>query len=267
MDAKTPRPMPPSVLGSYRPKADLFRLFVGPAFDERKRIEVRRSFLIDLLEARGNTEVAVYPDGRTERIMDVASLVDSNIASFGIIGAVYDAPDYGGKEATLPFLAKAMQPGWLQWWDEFRFTDIAADIKTMTCVLGDRQLIWLAAQSARLVLEHTDALRSLAEDAIDFAEQRAIGNTAVSEETAGLLWALAENITALSARSRARKATSAARSALMASIGDASGQLSNVVGEAAGALLVPRLGRAQARSVIADLFRQIITPTLISSPM
>ena len=216
---------------------------------------------MEILETKGNTEVPIRP-GR--RIMDVASLLDSKVLPLEIVDAVCKSPDYGGREATLPILAKAMQPRWADWWDEFRFSDIEIDIKAMACVLGDRQLVWLGAQSVRWVLEYTDVVRPLAESAIDFAEEWSLGRTTNTEEMSGVLWELADNIPALSAWSRARKAASAARSALMATVGDASSQLGNTVSDVAAAL-APKLGRAQARSVIAYLFRQLITPTLITS--
>jgi len=254
--------MPPEVQRAYREKLNLQQLFSSPALRDWKH-RVMQRFLREIVKIRGNTEVTLRPDNV---IVDVASLAENRgrVLPEEVISAVCASPDYGGKEGTLPILAEAMEPKWQFWWASFRLLRAQpSELKIMSYVLGPKQLSWIAAQSARLVLPYAGDLYGISEQAVDIAERLITDGDAMSEYSS-ILYDITQQTPARN--DRRQLSASVSRSALLsaASIGDPTPSASDAVYGAISVIRMVRGSAAIARYTLESMIRWIITPTLIT---
>lgn len=277
MDPTKPRPMPAQALVDYRDPADLFGLFSSEAFSMQDRQSVCRELMRVLVERYGNTELVVgrsFTDrrGNTEIVVDpsvkprsVRYLMRSSLADpLATISAVLEAPDYGGKEQTLPILATIMEPRWLSWWESFQLKEIPNDMQPIECVLGRKQLVWIAAQCARMVLDFTGSLRDVALRSIETTEAWVIGRRSVDDVKAAFD-ATVDRMPVLSAYGKDRYSVAAANTAATAVYGDTLAP-SIFEGILDVVLVLKEYPTDQSSRIrVASMMRSLITPTLVSS--
>lgn len=161
MKNEDPRPMPQSVLRAYMDPLNLMALFKRKiVFSIRDRSDVRDRLLMTLIDKHGVAEVFVTIDGSESVPVSVLDLPE--IVSGGpleAITAMMAIEEYGGEEGVKIELAKIMQPYWASWWDTFRWRGVTSPNEDILewgfaakHVLGEAQLRWMAAQFARRCL-------------------------------------------------------------------------------------------------------------------
>lgn len=185
MRESDPRPMPSVVKAAYRNPTDLERLLSSQVYSSANRRAVRDDLLEEIVRHRGMAEISEGKNGSiplTEAVAltkDVAKQVD----------VIVSAVDYGGVEETLPYLARAMETRWLQWWEEQEwktFDHVTEWSEVIQHVVGERQSVWMAAQYARFVFELVpDAYKSIAAEAIESAEAWSLATTQENRQRAG----------------------------------------------------------------------------------
>lgn len=131
----------------------------------------------------------------------------------------------------------------------------------MSYVLGPKQLSWIAAQSARLVLPYTNDPYGIAEQTVDIAERLITGEDAMSEYGSVLY-----DITRQAQTANNRRSSSVFRMALLssASSGDKTAFASDAVYEAISVIRMARGSLTLARATMESMIRGLITPTLIT---
>lgn len=156
MNNSDPRPMPPEVQRAYHDPLELAHLLASHAYSDKDRLEIRDQLLSALVDRFGEVEVFVGDKGRTQK-------VSARVRSFkknwvGAIEFMLDVENFGGREVTLPMLARLMEPRWQSWWANFRqtpFRRVGVNrtwAEVAVWVLGERQIRWMAAQLARTVI-------------------------------------------------------------------------------------------------------------------
>jgi len=106
----------------------------------------------------------------------------------GSIDVILSVDDYGGKESTLLYLARAMEPRWTEWWGAMSwgsFDELINWRKVCRYVIGQRQYAWIAAQHARFVSGYlTKATRAVSIKAIESTETWAMYPTEINRRLA-----------------------------------------------------------------------------------
>jgi hypothetical protein len=264
MNDSDPRPMPPQVLAAYRDPLNLTNLLASAFFTESDRFVVRKELLDRLIRKHGNIEVAIRGGSRTLPIRTRVAQFKKDV--LGSIEVMMAAEEFDGRDAVMLELAAVMQPFWLRRWEAMSLDDYGSarqKMKIVYNVLGDRQLAWIAAQYARVVIDmNRNSDREVAVDAILAAEAWSIvpseGNRAE---------ALRASYNAMT-KATANAATFAAGHAASSACSYVSDSSAAAYGSAFQAL-APTLGRsysgiAAARSRLSELTKQLITPTLIT---
>ena len=168
------REMPPQVLAAYEDPLELDKLLDSVVFTDSDRLRVRQELLDRLVKKHGNVEVEV--GGRLMPLKTrVAQFRKDFWKSMDVIRGV---EEFGGKEGFMTHLALVMDPYWQKWWADYYYSDSLATsgwVNAVSCVLGARQLLWIAAQSTRRVLNlGSDRSSRVRLDAVRLAETYAI---------------------------------------------------------------------------------------------
>ena len=154
MNDSDPRPMPPEVQRAYRDPLELANLLASHAYRNEDRLEIRDRLLNELVRRFGEVEVFVGDKGKTQKVSSrVRSFKTNWVAA---IEFMLDVEGFGGKETTLPILARLMEPRWQAWWETFKQRESIPSrgvhwtwSEVAVWVLGERQIRWVAAQLAR----------------------------------------------------------------------------------------------------------------------
>lgn len=173
MKDSDPRSMPPEVRVAYRKPIELLHLLKTDIYSDRDRVAVRDDLMRVLVERHGDPWVQIG-EGKGEQPFSRRVKAFRKNTVRGIELAL-SLEDFGGPEATMPLLARAMQPGWFAWWHGLDWKNSSSAIKiwrhVSEHVIGERQFAWLAAQYARSVLDLTRAEdRSMCLRSIEAAE-------------------------------------------------------------------------------------------------
>lgn len=168
------REMPPQVLAAYEEPLELDKLLDSGVFTDSDRLRVRQELLDRLVKKNGNVEIEV--GGRLMPVKTrVAQFRKDFWKSMDIIRGV---EEFGGKEGFMTHLALVMDPYWQKWWADYYYSDslpMSGWVNAVSCVLGARQLLWIAAQSTRRVLDLvSDRSSRVRLDAVRLAESYAI---------------------------------------------------------------------------------------------
>lgn len=150
-----PRPMPPSVQAAYKQPIDLIKLLRTHLYNGGDREAVRDAMLRLLLEKHGEIWI---PMPMRSGDVPLSEWAMRGPAMYGI-DMILSLEDLGGPEATMPVLARVMQPGWIERWKAMEWLnsrDVEDWIKVSSNILGRRQFMWLSAQYARSVAGHAD---------------------------------------------------------------------------------------------------------------
>lgn len=169
MSNSDPRPMPPAVKAAYRNPTDLYRLLWSNAYSQQDRKQVRDALLDALVRDMGAVHFQ-HGAKQTRTIVQKLKTLKRDHIEF-----ILSIEDYGGRERTLPYLARAMEPRWRAYWDSMIWRsreDVISWGYAMDSILGNRQFAWISAQYARRALRfNTTANMALAIEAIEATEE------------------------------------------------------------------------------------------------
>lgn len=260
--------MPHAVKAAYRQPIDLLGLLSSNVYGDEDRKQVRD----DLLEAlTGDFGVVHLPHGanQTRTLSQRAKDIKDPVLSIGLVLAV---EDYGGNEQTMPYLARAMEPRWLAFWNSMNWkdrSDIRSCLYASHSVFGQRQLAWLAAQYARSVIEFARS-RNVVLRAIESAESWAINPTGENKErareAAGAANASAANAAAYADAKATYAAWAAAANAAHAADNAYYAVYAAWAANTAYATAYASSGnRASAYPRLCELTKWLITPSLLEA--
>lgn len=286
MNDSDPRPMPPEVQRAYRDPLKLDELFATDVFTNETRLQVRDELLRRLVSKHGNVEVEI---GRN--LVPMADAVSRFMNPWYGIDELMSAHEYGGTEAVAIDLAHIMQPHWSAWWDAFDWGErylITRWVNIARIVLGERQFRLLSAQYGRSVIDLAPPQdREVCIKAIEASEEYsrvpsgrngnalsiagrsasyAAGAAAAVSNRDGSV-AGAASLAAYYAVSSIAAATAGADAPSWSN--PAAGAAASAASNAANAMNVASRVTAGVRLTaspsLAELTKQLITPTLITS--
>jgi hypothetical protein len=269
MQDKDPRPMPIEVQSAYREPIDLLGLLETDVYSPADRIAVRDSLLSSLLATYGDAWVEL--GSKEVRVTTRVKAFRKNIVAG--VELLLDVPDYRGREETLPLLAQAMEPRWAQWWNTFDWTTSSRAIfdwtKPTQRVLGLRQFAWLAAQYARTVIDlvqsdsrpNSPRLRSACLRAIQHTERWSRQPSKLHEDEAIQAGKGALSLMPYDSPDAANAVDAAAYATRVVGYAQYEEAAVEQFQEACSSAV---LTGAKTTKELAELTRQLITPTLVT---